>query len=128
MVESSVNESALIRDVFVSKIKFQIKMSIFFFFFHTFCYWPLGLYSYKLFLFMSTAAIFTGVMYYMELNHQAAGQVLKAIFFGTAPALLMVSKPEYAILAAFSHFFAINMGFYDIDLSKLHYLLGSFFK
>ena len=64
-------------------------------------------------------------LFYLNCVINLQVQTQRAILFGTLPAVIMVLKPEYAIFATFAHFFSINVGFYDIDLSKLHYLLIS---
>ena len=120
-----MSESKITQDPFVSKTKFQIKLGICFLFIHSFCYYPLGTYSYEFFMFMFITTGFMTSAHYVELHYQATGHILKSVLFGILPALTMFFKPEYALFATLAHFFAINVGFYDIDLSKLHYLLGS---
>ena len=125
MVKNPTNEGSLGREATIAKNKFEIKLGFVFLFIHIVFYWPLGTYSLEIFLFMFVTTIFVTCASYMEIHSQSAGQTLKAILFGILPAWLLATKPDYVIFATCMHFFAMNMAFYDLPLSKLHYLLLS---
>ena len=119
-----VKVTSTTRDLFITKSKFQIKFGIGFLFVHSFFYW-LGTYSFQLFILTIAGTSCITLATYLEMKYPSAGQTLKALIYGTFAPSLAISKPDYIIFAICAHFFTINMGFYDINLSKLHYLLIS---
>ena len=112
------------REASIAKNKFQIKISIVFSLLHT-TFYLLEAYSFQLFVFMFAGTFFVGTSNFLEIYNPSAGQTLRAILFGTLPAMQMMVRPDYAIISIFAHCFTINLGSHDIDLSKLRYLLGS---
>ena len=124
MANGPTIEGGLSRDAKIAKSKFQLKIDTSFLVSHT-TFYLLGTYSFELFLFMFVTTGFVMCTRLIEIRNYSTGQALKAILYGLLPASLMASKPEYAIFAICSHFFAINMGFYDTELSKLPHLLIS---
>ena len=123
MNSNSAAENSLSREAMIAKSKFQVKLDLFFLLVHTVCYWPLKTYSFELFAFMFVTTGFVACTSWIEIHNRERGQALKAMLFGILPASLMAAKPDYAIFATFSHFFAMNMAFYDTDLSKLPHLM-----